>query len=80
MLRSGKVVVGSYYIDSKRSIARRVLKIANGTITFNTYHLDNGNSTGYPSLCLKTDFIHWADHETTQTEISSLHKYELDAH
>lgn len=79
MLRIGNVVVGNYYVDSKRRIARQVLKIADGTITFNTYHLDNGNSTGYPSICLKTDFINWADHEATPKEVTTLQQNEMEA-
>jgi len=79
MLRAGKVVVGNYYVDSKRRIARQVLKIVNSIITFNTYHLDSGNSTGYPSICLKTDFINWADHEATQKEIIALQHSQMEA-
>jgi len=79
MLRNGNVVVGNYYMDNRRRIARQVLKIADGTVIFNTYHLDNGNCTGNPSICLQTDFINWADHEATTREISILQSRELEA-
>ena len=79
MLRTRKVIVGNYYVDGTRKIARQVLGIADKIITFKTYHLDNGNSTGYPSICLKTDFIHWADHEATSREINILHNHEMEA-
>ena len=79
MLRAGKVAVGKYYVDSNRRIARQVLGISDNTILFNTYHLDTGNSTGYPSECLKSDFRHWADHVATQMEINILHIHQLEA-
>jgi len=79
MLRTRKVIVGNYYVDGRRQIARHVLKITNDTITFNTHHLDNGNSTGYPSICLKSDFLQWADHEATPREITILRNHEMES-
>jgi len=79
MLHNGNVVVGNYYMDSGRRIARQVLKVVDGTVTFTTYHLDNGNCTGNPSICLHTDFINWAYHEATTREISILQTRELEA-
>lgn len=72
MLRSRKVTAGKYYVNNGRKIVREVLMINDKTVIFNTYHLDTRNSCGSPSECMIPDFIRWADHEATPTEIASL--------
>ena len=72
MLRSRDISVGKYYVNNARKIAREVLETDDKTVTFNTYHLDTGNSCSYPSQCTRRDFMHWADHEATPTELASL--------
>jgi len=77
MLRSHKVAEGKYYVNHARNIAREVLEVRNDAITFITYHLDTGASTGNPSACMKQHFTHWADHEATQIEIANLQRYKM---
>ena len=72
MLRSRSIVVGKYYVNNARKIAREVLAADDQIVTFNTHHLDTGNSCPSPSQCMKRDFIHWADHEATSAELASL--------
>jgi hypothetical protein len=79
MLRSRKVTAGKYYVNNARKIIREVLMVNNKTVTFNTYHLDTGNSCGSPSECMILDFIHWADHEATPTEMASLQYLRMEA-
>lgn len=79
MLRSRKITVGKYYVNHARTIAREVLASYDKTVLFITYHLNTGNSCSSPSECLKRDFIHWADHEATPTEIASLQYHKVEA-
>ena len=72
MLRSRKVAIGKYYVDNSRRIAREVLRIDDETVMFKTHHLDTGNSCDSLSECMKPDFINWADHEATPSEMASL--------
>ena len=72
MIQIRKVAAGKYYIDSNRNIAREVLEVKDDAVFFITYHLDTGASTGYPNMCMKQSFTHWADHEATLAEISNL--------
>ena len=72
MLRKRDVIVGKFYVNNERRIAREVLRTSRQTITFNTYHLDTGNSCGWPSECLVQDFIRWANGEASPTELALL--------
>jgi hypothetical protein len=79
MLRNRKVTVGRYYVNNARMIAREVVAADEQFVTFNTHHLDTGNSCPSPSQCTKRDFIHWADHEAAPSEIASLHLRQTEA-
>ncbi len=46
MLGKQDVFVGKFYVNNDRRIAREVLRTSQQTVTFNTYHLDTGNSCG----------------------------------
>ena len=73
MLRKRDVIVGKFYVNNERRIAREVLQTSRQTIKFNTYHLDTGNSCGSPSECLVQDFVRWANREASPTELAFLH-------
>ena len=73
MLESQRVSVGKYYVNRSKRIVREVVMINGRTVLFITHHLDTGNSCGSPSECLVMDFLHWADHEATPAELTSLH-------
>jgi hypothetical protein len=79
MLRNRNVAVGKYYVNNARRIAREVLGIQNNIVIFNTHHMDTGNSCHSPSECTIRDFIHWADHEATSSEMSGLRYRQLEA-
>jgi len=79
MLRSRDISVGKYYVNNARKIAREVIETDDKTVTFNTYHLDTGNSCSYPSQCTRRDFTHWADHEATPTELAGLKERLMEA-
>ena len=79
MLRNRRLTVGKYYVNNARRIAREVLAEDNQFVTFNTHHLDTGNSSPSPSQCTKRDFVHWADHEATPAEIASLKYRQVQA-
>lgn len=79
MLRNRKIIVGKYYVNNARNIAREVLEACDKTIVFITHHLDTGNSCNAPSECLKRNFVNWADHEATPTEIAKLQSLKLEA-
>jgi hypothetical protein len=79
MLRSRNVAVGKYYVNSARNIAREVLEIDDKIVKFNTHHLDTGNSCLSSSECTLQDFIHWANHEATPSEMASLHLRKMEA-
>ena len=79
MLRKQDVIVGKFYVNNDRRIAREVLRANHQTVTFNTYHLDTGNSCGSPSECLVEDFIRWANCEASPTELSFLQYQNMDA-
>lgn len=72
MLRKRDVIVGRYYVNNERKIARQVVQISQQSVTFYTYHLDTGNSCGSPSECLIQDFLRWANREASATEVVSL--------
>ena len=71
-------VVGKYYVNKTRQIARKVLSIDGMAVKFRTYHLDSGNSCDAASECTKREFIIWADHETKDTELAGLQAQELE--
>jgi len=67
------LVVGKYYVDRTRQIARKVVCVDVRTISFLSYHLDTGKSDGNLSECLREHFIRWADHEALSSELNDLH-------
>jgi hypothetical protein len=79
MLRNRNVAVGKYYVNHARKIAREVLGIKDKIVTFNTHHMDTWNSCHSASECTLRDFIHWADHEATLSEMSGLLYRQMEA-
>ena len=79
MLRIQDVIVGKFYVNNDRRIAREVLRTGRHTIIFNTYHLDTGNSCGSPSECLVQDFVRWASREASPAELAFLQYQSMDA-
>ena len=73
MLRKRDVIVGKFYVNNERRIAREVLETSRQTIKFNTYHLDTGNSCGSSSECPAEDFVRWATREASPAELAFLH-------
>lgn len=73
-----KPVVGRYYVNKSRQIARKVLSMDGMAVKFRTYHLDSGNSCDSASECTKRAFMLWADHETKDTELAGLQAQELE--
>ena len=72
MLQKQDVIVGKFYVDQGRRIAREVLRAGEKIITFNNYHLDTGNSCGSPCECTVQDFVRWANDEASPAELSFL--------
>lgn len=72
MLRKRDVIVGKFYVNNERRIAREVLRTDRRTITFNTYHLDTGYSCGSPSECSFDGFVRWAGSEASPAELAFL--------
>lgn len=66
------LVVGSYYVDRARRIARKVIRVDGQVINFVSYHLDTGNSDGNCYQSLRTDFMRWVDHEALLSELTDL--------
>jgi hypothetical protein len=79
MLRKQDLIAGKFYVNQERKIAREVLRTSPQTITFNTYHLDTGNSCGSPSECLVEDFVRWASREVSPRELSFLQTQSMAA-
>ena len=79
MVRKQDVIAGKFYVNRERRIAREVLRTSQQTVLFNTYHLNTGNSCGYPSECLMEDFVRWADREVPPAELAFLHDQSMDA-
>ena len=79
MLPKRNVTVGKFYVNNERRIARQVVRTSKRTITFNTYHLDTGNSCGSPSECLVQDFLSWANAEASPTELAFLQYQSMDS-
>lgn len=79
MLRKQDVIVGKFYVNQGRRIAREVLRAGEKTITFNNYHLDTGNSCGSPSECTVQDFMRWANDEASPAELAFLQVRHVDA-
>ena len=79
MLRKQDVIAGKFYVNRERRIAREVLRTNQQTVLFNTYHLNTGNSCGYPSECLIEDFVRWADREVSPAELAFLQYPSMDA-
>jgi len=80
MLRKRDVIIGKFYVNNEHRIAREVLQTSRQTVTFNTYHLDTGNSCGSPSECLVQDFLRWANGEASPMELASLQRQVVAAH
>jgi hypothetical protein len=79
MLRKRDVIAGKFYVNQERRIAREVLRTSQQTVTFNTYHLDTGNSCGSPSECLVEDFVRWANCEVSPRELVFLQRQSMAA-
>lgn len=79
MLRKRDVIVGKFYVNNERRIAREVVRTGERTVAFNTYHLDTGNSCGSPSECLVEDFMRWANGEASPTELAFLQYQSMEA-
>jgi hypothetical protein len=79
MLRKQDLNAGKCYVNYGSRVARVVLAAREQIVTFITYHLDTGNSCGSASECTKADFIRWADHEATPTELAKLESLETGA-
>ena len=79
MLRKRDVIIGKFYVNNERRIAREVLRTSRQTVTFNTYHLDTGNSCGSPSECLVQDFLRWANSEASPMELAFLERQVMAA-
>ena len=79
MLRKRDVIVGKFYVNNERRIAREVLRTSPQIVTFSTYHLDTGNSCGSPSECPVQDFVRWANGEASPTELAFLQHQGRDA-
>jgi hypothetical protein len=79
MLQMQDVIVGKFYVDQGRRIAREVLQAGEKIITFNNYHLDTGNSCGSPSECTIRDFMRWANDEASPAELAFLQVHHMDA-
>ena len=78
ILRNRNVAVGKSWVNNVRKIAREVLAITVNIVTFNTHHLDTGNSCHSPSECTLRDFISGADHEATSSEMSHLRYRQME--
>ncbi len=72
MLQKQDVIVGKFYVNQGRRIAREVLRAGEKIVLFNNYHLDTGNSCGSPSECTLQDFVRWADDEASPGELAFL--------
>ena len=79
MLQNQDVIVGKFYVNQGRRIAREVLQTSEKIITFNNYHLDTGNSCGSPSECTVQDFMRWANDEASAAELAFLQDRHIDA-
>ena len=79
MLRKQAIIVGKYYVNNSRKVAREVLGADDKTVKFITHHLDTGNSCGSASECTRQDFTNWADREATSAEIASVQSQEVEA-
>jgi hypothetical protein len=69
MVRKKDIRAGKCYVNDARTIAREVVEVRDQVVTFQTYHLDTGNSCGSPSECPTRNFTHWAAYEVPITEI-----------
>ncbi len=74
MLRRKDIRAGKCYVNNARTIVREVVQVSGQVVTFQTYHLDTGNSCGSPSECETRDFTRWADSEISITQI--VHPYQ----
>ena len=79
MLRKQAIIVGKYYVNNSRKVAREVLGANAKTVRFINYHLDTGNSCGSASECTRQDFMNWADREATSAEVASVQSQEMEA-
>jgi len=78
MLRNKNIIVGKFYVNKARKTARQVLETDQHMVVFYNHHLNTGNSCHSPSQCTKRDFIDWADHEATPTELASLQYRQME--
>jgi len=78
MLQKQAVEVGKCYVNNGGRVARQVLEADEDTVKFYTHHLDTGNSCGYHSVCMRGDFLRWADREATSAELTSVQSQDLN--
>jgi len=79
MLGRQVIMVGKWYVNNKRKVARAVLKADEKIIQFNTHHLDSGNSCDSSSECTRQEFARWADREASPAETASLQNQKMEA-
>ena len=80
MLRKQDIIIGKFYVNSERTVARQVLRVGQQTVTFNTFHLNTGYSCGSPSECLVQHFVHWANREASPLDLAFLQQQGRDSH
>ncbi len=66
------LVIGKYYVDRLRLIARKVTRVDGRLIEFISFHMDTGRSDGNICQSLRTDFMRWVDHEALSNELTDL--------
>ena len=74
MLSRKDIRAGKCYVNNARTIAREVMQVSDQVVTFQTYHLDTGNSCGSPSECETRAFARWAESEVPITEVVHPHQ------
>ncbi len=79
MLQKQDVIVGKFYVNQGRVIAREVLQASGKIVTFYNYHLDTGNSCGSSSECTIQDFVRWAYDEASPDELAALQVHRIAA-
>ena len=79
MLPRQAIMVGKYYTNKARKVVREIVSINEKTVGFITYHLDTGNSCGSASECPKAQFIRWADHEASPSEMAKIQYQRMEA-
>ncbi len=79
MLQKQDLIVGKFYVNPGRRIARQVLQAGENIIAYYNFHLDTGNSCGSPCECTVQDFMRWADDEARPEELAFLQVRRIDA-